>query len=991
MASTIKVLRAVLRSDLKDFSRNMQKAGANTKELARAWEDARSQISRATKIIGASVAAMATAVTVKFAKFESTMKRAGAVTRTLGTRDFARLEQAAKDMGEATVFSASEAAEAIEKLGLAGLETNEIIEALPGALELAAAGGVSIADAADAAAKTMRAFGADAKELSHINDVLVGTFTRANTDLPQLSEAMKHVAPVSKSLGVSLEDTAAIIAKMSDAGFQGSIAGTSLRNIMTRLAGAVPEATTALADFGIITQDSTGKMRPLIDILQEISESDMGSDDLLRIFGARGGPQLLSILEAGIPTIREFSQALEESGGIAKSIAEAQLDTLAGAWKLLQSRIESFMIEAGEELAPMLREMADGLQDYLEEHRTEIVESLKTALVSLADVLSTLGGALGSMGPAMADAIGVFAQFLGIVVDLVDAVPGLMEVLIALRISAFLGLTSAVKALVMQMGLLGGATASAGAAAGATAAAGGGFAALFGPVGLFVVGAGLAIAFISHLRDMRQAELDAAEAAKKHAAELKKKDDILRNRIRSEADSRFGQAKTAIAEGNPQFVADQLKNMESQRFQATGNTAEARQGRIGLGGAVQTSKQMRKMLAEGLLADIRERIKSVRGTEDEKTQDPKLRRAVDVARQFGRQLEAGADVDEFMEGWRRLADSTNQAATEFEKRMAPTFARQDAAAQKKAEADARVSILAELLKEKRQGMPGFDRARKLIGQPGVNTGTAQLIGQSMEGSTKETAARFAQSFKDIQSMGLQGAQLAQALDQIVEFALEDIKATQEKATAAKERAQLIAREADPLASEIAGSSIADALKLQFQEKLRGLSESVETGAISAEIFKVRIDELKQSFDVAADAAAVAGKQTVDAFTGGFGGGGGGGRQLNRIGGDALSWTSDIAKFFGSDVKGAGQDFRNEVEKTDTRPIIQKIFDSLAPSPHPFVAVSGEGGPGSGVGSKPGAGGVNLNVSVQKMTDADIRRAYTMLMAESNRRGRGNIS
>src|SRR5690606_24868511 len=231
-------------------------------------------------------------------------------------------------------FMASQAAEAIEQMGLAGLKTDEIITALPGALNLAAAAGVSIADAADVASKTMRAFGADAEELTHINDVLVKTFTTANTDMGQLAEAMKHAAPVSKGLGVSIEDTAAAIAKMSDAGFQGSIAGTALRNILSRLAGATPAALAQVREFGVETLDASGKMRPFMDILEDIEKSGMQSADILQIFGQRGGPQLMALLEVGSVALRQYSQELSAAAGIADRIANAKLDTFQGQFNI---------------------------------------------------------------------------------------------------------------------------------------------------------------------------------------------------------------------------------------------------------------------------------------------------------------------------------------------------------------------------------------------------------------------------------------------------------------------------------------------------------------------------------------------------------------------------------------------------------------------------------------------------------------------------------
>src|SRR5690606_13727708 len=124
-------------------------------------------------------------------------------------------------------------------------------------------------------------------------------FTKANTDLGQLAEAMKQVAPVSKGMGVSLEDTSAAIAKMSDAGFQGSIAGTALRNILTRLGGATPEATNRLRELGVETLTSEGKMRPFLEILADIEKQGLTSAEVMQIFGQRGGPQMMALLEAG--------------------------------------------------------------------------------------------------------------------------------------------------------------------------------------------------------------------------------------------------------------------------------------------------------------------------------------------------------------------------------------------------------------------------------------------------------------------------------------------------------------------------------------------------------------------------------------------------------------------------------------------------------------------------------------------------------------------
>src|SRR5690606_13939036 len=361
---------------------------------------------------------IATKAAVSFGQFELTMKRAGAVTRSLGTVDFQRLDEAAKEMGRTTVYSASQAAAAIEQMGLAGLTTNEIITALPGALQLAAAAQVDISQASDIAAKTMRAFGADATELSHINDVLVGTFTKANTDLGQLAEAMKQVAPVSKGMGVSLEDTSAAIAKMSDAGFQGSIAGTALRNILTRLGGATPEATNRLRELGVETLTSEGKMRPFLEILADIEKQGLTSAEVMQIFGQRGGPQMMALLEAGSASLRQFSSDLAESGGIAKDISDPNIDTLWGSFKLLQSELETVTNHLGQQLKPVLEDLFNWIK---------------------------------GNKPVLNDLANQFAMWMRWIMDLITAHPKLTAALVAFKVSGLLGVNQAIVTLISSL------------------------------------------------------------------------------------------------------------------------------------------------------------------------------------------------------------------------------------------------------------------------------------------------------------------------------------------------------------------------------------------------------------------------------------------------------------------------------------------------------------------------------------------------------------
>ncbi len=436
-------LVAFVRLNIDSLRDGVSQAKTLNNQMRVSFADTAKSIDTALTRVSAVVAGIGTAAATMYGRFELTMKRAGAVTNTLGTRDFALLEAAAKKMGEETVYSAQEAAAAIEQMGLAGLTTQEIIQALPGALQLASSAQISIAQAADVAAKTMRAFGASAEELAHINDVLVATFTRSNTDITQLGEAMKYVAPVSNALGVSIEDTAAIIAKLGDAGFQGSMAGTSLRNIMSTLAGATPAATAKLNELGIVTVDASGKMLPLIDVLRQIEQSAITDAKVLEIFGARGGPQLLALLEVGIDAVEEFSGKLSEAGGTAQRISDANLDSLWGMLKIVQSAVEAVALEVGQSMAPSIRAAGQTITDMIQQSRPQLVEMGKDLFKLVISGFQELFELLRDHGPAMLDAAKSWGAFLKPIAEFLIANPSLVAAFVAFKTTGLLGVNSA--------------------------------------------------------------------------------------------------------------------------------------------------------------------------------------------------------------------------------------------------------------------------------------------------------------------------------------------------------------------------------------------------------------------------------------------------------------------------------------------------------------------------------------------------------------------
>lgn len=443
MGTTIHQLRAIVTSDIKGFLSGMGQVSRATVSLRQQWKDTANAVASAATRITAAVTGIGVYAAKSFADFEDVMVEVGAITRTLGTKDFKALGDAALEMGAKTRYTSTEAAQALKQLALAGLGVEQAITALPPTLQLAASAGISIAQAAGIAAKTMKAMGLEATQLAHVNDVLVSTFTRSNTDLVQLSEGLKHAAPLAHALGVSLEDVTAVLAKMADAGFQGEMGGTAIRNIMSRLAGAVPKAVGELSRMGITTLDTTGKMRPLLDILQDIENAGLTAGEVMKIFGQRGGPQLLALLEVGVGAIKDFSKETEKAGGVADRMMKARMASLKGQWYELTSVIDNLFIEMGGDIAPILKKLIDETEKWVVANKPEIIKTMSTALRSMIDTLRDLFKWLQDNRKELWGVAGAFANVIKWIAEFLAQRPALMAFLIALKIGGLLGINNA--------------------------------------------------------------------------------------------------------------------------------------------------------------------------------------------------------------------------------------------------------------------------------------------------------------------------------------------------------------------------------------------------------------------------------------------------------------------------------------------------------------------------------------------------------------------
>jgi TP901 family phage tail tape measure protein len=340
-------------------------------------------------------------------EFEAEMSRLQALTRLDKTSpQLKALKEQAEMLGASTNFTQADAARGQAFLAMAGFTPNSIKAAMPGMLDLALAGGMELPQVADIASNILTGMDLDPTKMTNVADVLSAAFTRANLDVGMLGETMKYAAPGAALLGVSIEDTAAMAGKLADAGIQASMGGTSLKSIMSRLAGPPAMARKALAKLNVETKDANGNLRKMPDILKELDEKtkNMGNADKLSLFKAIAGEEAsgaLAILikQAGNGELQKLSQTLSGANGEAAKLAETMNDNRMGEFKETMSGL-------------------DALRSTLYEANADSISSLLTSITAITGKMTEwakanpeLVATLGKMFGILAIGAIVFGSF----------------------------------------------------------------------------------------------------------------------------------------------------------------------------------------------------------------------------------------------------------------------------------------------------------------------------------------------------------------------------------------------------------------------------------------------------------------------------------------------------------------------------------------------------------------------------------------------------
>ncbi|PWM24917.1 MAG: phage tail tape measure protein [Limosilactobacillus fermentum] len=381
--------------------------------------------------VTAAVGGLGAAAVKVASDFDSAMSQVAAVSGATG-KDLEALRDKAREMGSKTKFSASEAAEAMNYMAMAGWKTGDMLSGIEGIMNLAAASGEDLATTSDIVTDALTALGLSAEDSGHFADILAAASSNANTNVSMMGETFKYCAPVAGALGFSAEDTAEAIGLMANAGIKSSQAGTAMRSMMTNLTGEVKFVGDAFGELTIQTTNTDGSMRSLGDILADcraafaqMSESEKAAN-AEALVGKNAMSGFLAVMNAAPGDIEKLNSAINNCDGTAEKMAATMQDNLAGQLTILKSQLEELAISIGEILMPYIRQIVgwiQGLVDWLnglDEGTKKIIVTVALVAAALGPVLIVIGKVFGAIGTIMT----VVPQIAGAISSVIGFVSG---------------------------------------------------------------------------------------------------------------------------------------------------------------------------------------------------------------------------------------------------------------------------------------------------------------------------------------------------------------------------------------------------------------------------------------------------------------------------------------------------------------------------------------------------------------------------------------
>ena len=378
-----------------------------------------SAITTSLAAISGGIIAGGTAAAEVGSSFESGMSKVSAISGATGEA-LQALTDKAKEMGAKTKFSASESAQALQYMSMAGWDTESMLNGIDGIMSLAAADGLDLAATSDIVTDAITAFGLKAEDSSHFADVLAKASSSANTNVSMLGESFKYVAPLAGTMGYSAEDVSVALGLMANASVKGSMAGTSLKTALSNLASPTKAMAGVMDEYGISIADAEGNSLPLIDVLKQLREKFGGLSETEQaaaastLFGKEAMSGMLAIINASDSDFTKLTDNIYNADGAAQSMADTMQDNLQGQITILKSSLEGLGIEIYEGMSEPLKGAAIEAQNYVNRLTEAFKEGGLSGLIEEAgNIFGELAVRAAEEAPKMVDAaIGFLQSFI---------------------------------------------------------------------------------------------------------------------------------------------------------------------------------------------------------------------------------------------------------------------------------------------------------------------------------------------------------------------------------------------------------------------------------------------------------------------------------------------------------------------------------------------------------------------------------------------------
>lgn len=398
--------------------------------------------------VTAPIVGIGTASVKAGASFDTAMSQVAA-TSGKTVKEITDLRDFAKQMGSTTAFSATQAAQGLNYMALAGYDAKKSMRMLPTVLSLAAAGSMDLAEASDMVTDAQTALGLSMDDTVKLVDQMAKTSSKSNTSVSQLGEAILKIGPTAKTMSGGTRELNQVLGVLADNGLKGSVAGTHLRNILLSL--NTQKVKDAFHELGVEIFDAQGNMRDLSKIFPELSKAMDGLTNeertgmLQKLFNKTDLSSLNALLDTSAERWEELGLAINDAGGSAEEMANTQLDNLQGSVTLLKSALEGAGIAISDVLAPYIKKLADFVSGLVSKFN-ELDPAIQSAIVIIGALAAAIGPVLVIAG-MIAQAIGTILPLLAGISAPVLAIVAAVGALAAAFISVYASSSSFRKAI----------------------------------------------------------------------------------------------------------------------------------------------------------------------------------------------------------------------------------------------------------------------------------------------------------------------------------------------------------------------------------------------------------------------------------------------------------------------------------------------------------------------------------------------------------------